>query len=128
MDKNNDKNRENTAIVRFPVIDVRATGMRICALRKERGLSVRELTEYFGFNNVQTVYKWQSGICLPTVENLYALSRILEVPLEEILVERKPPEEPEHTLRETEEILELYLLYNNTAYYCPAAQLPDTAD
>ena len=34
----------------------------------------------------QAIYKWQRGKSLPTVDNLYALGALLEVPMEEILV------------------------------------------
>ena len=33
----------------FPVIDLTATGANILRLRKARGLSVRELQQFFGF-------------------------------------------------------------------------------
>ena len=74
----------------FPVIDLRATGENICRLRKERGLSVRQMQEWFGFEEPQAIYKWQKGKSLPTVDNLYALGTLLEVPMEEILVTRQP--------------------------------------
>lgn len=70
----------------FPVIDPVATGKNIAALRKERGLTVRNLQEFFGFEEPQAIYRWQYGKTLPSVDNLYALSVILRVPMEEILV------------------------------------------
>lgn len=71
---------------RFPVIDPVATGKNIIRLRTERGLSVRDLQAYFGFEEPQAIYKWQQGKSLPTVDNLYALGALLDVPMEEILV------------------------------------------
>ena len=70
----------------FPIIDLIATGQNIMRLRKERGLSVRDLQAYFGFEQPQAIYKWQQGQSLPTVDNLYALSILLEVTVDEILV------------------------------------------
>lgn len=70
----------------FPVIDLTATGKNILRLRKEKGLSVRDLQTFFGFEEPQAIYKWQQGKSLPTVDNLYALGAILKVPIEEILV------------------------------------------
>lgn len=70
----------------FPVIDPVATGSNILNLRLARGFSVRDLQEYFGFEEPQAIYKWQKGKSLPTVDNLYALSCLLEVPMENILV------------------------------------------
>lgn len=76
--------------VSFPVIDPAATGQNIVRLRIARGLSVRDLQTYFGFEEPQAIYKWQRGKSLPSVDNLFALGAILEVPLDEILVPAKP--------------------------------------
>ena len=70
----------------FPVIDMIATGKNILSLRREKGFTVRDLQEFFGFEEPQAIYRWQYGKTLPSVDNLYALSAILGVPMEEILV------------------------------------------
>lgn len=75
---------------KFPVIDLVATGENILRLRKQKGLSVRDLQRYFGFEEPQAIYKWQKGKSLPTVDNLYALGALLDVPMEEILVSTHP--------------------------------------
>lgn len=74
----------------FPVIDPIATGENIVRLRKDRGLTVRDLQAFFGFEEPQAIYKWQRGKSLPTVDNLYALSALLDVPMDEILVTARP--------------------------------------
>ena len=70
----------------YPTIDVKATGARIRELRKECGFTIREVSEYMGFTTDQAVCKWQRGECLPTVDNLYALSRLYGKKMEDILV------------------------------------------
>lgn len=70
----------------FPVIDLPATGRRIEKSRKAAGLSVKDVQTYFGFEYPQAVYKWQHGECLPSVDNLLALSRLFETPMEDLLV------------------------------------------
>lgn len=70
----------------FPTIDVKATGARIKKLRTERGLTIREVSEYMGFTTDQAVCKWQRGDSLPTVDNLYALSKLFGTTMEDILV------------------------------------------
>ena len=70
----------------FPVIDPVATGHNIKTLREEKGLTVRNLQEFFGFEEPQAIYRWQYGKTLPSVDILYALSVILEVPMERILI------------------------------------------
>ena len=72
------------SMIQFPVIDPVATGANICRLRKDRGLTVRDLQHYFGFEEPQAIYKWQRGQSLPSVDNLYALSALLQVPMNEI--------------------------------------------
>ncbi len=74
----------------FPVIDPVATGENIVRLRKKRGLTVRDIQAYFGFEEPRAIYKWQHGSNLPTVDNLYALSALLGVSMDEILVPVRP--------------------------------------
>ena len=80
---------------RFPVIDPRATGANIARLRQKRGLSVRDVQRWFGFEEPQAVYKWQRGESLPSVDNLYALCALLEVSVEELIVEQEEEDETE---------------------------------
>lgn len=72
--------------VRFPVIDMQATGKRIYDIRVERGVSVRQISDFMGFEQCQAVYKWQRGLSLPAVDNLLALSVYFQIPIEDILV------------------------------------------
>ncbi|MBQ2953345.1 MAG: helix-turn-helix transcriptional regulator [Clostridia bacterium] len=72
--------------MQLPVVNMRLTGERISALRQARGLTVRQLQRMLGFATPQAIYKWQHGETLPTIDNLVALSAILNVPIEEILV------------------------------------------
>ena len=70
----------------YPVIDPVATGSNIRRLRMERGLTVRDLQSDFGFEEPRAIYKWQKGESLPTVDNLYALGALFEVPMDQILI------------------------------------------
>ncbi|MBP3232819.1 MAG: helix-turn-helix transcriptional regulator [Eubacterium sp.] len=72
-------------MVEYPVIDLHSTGARINELRRERGITVDELRIYLGMNNPNSIYKWFRGEVLPTLENMYALSVILEVPIDDII-------------------------------------------
>ena len=96
----------------FPVIDPVATGENIVRLRKERGMTVRDLQEWFGFEEPRAIYKWQHGETLPSVDNLYALSAILEVPIEEILVGTRQVNTLTHIERQDDSCRPLF---------CPAA-------
>lgn len=68
-------------------INKKATGERIRLLMIRGGVTVHEVTDALHLGSVQSVYHWMSGRSLPTIDNLYALSRLLDVPLEEIICE-----------------------------------------
>ena len=70
----------------FPTIDPEATGQNIIRLRKQKGLTVKDLQNWFGFEEPRAIYKWQTGQSLPSIDNLYALSILLEIPMDHILV------------------------------------------
>lgn len=79
----------------YPVLDLKATGERINQLRKDNNLRVIDVAEYMGFESTQAVYKWQRGESLPTVDNLYALSRLLHTSVDDILIgEKEMDDEP----------------------------------
>ena len=73
-------------MVNLPVIDMIRTGQNIGRLRKQAGLSVRDLQDILGFATPQAIYKWQQGAALPTIDNLVVLAAVLQVRLEDILV------------------------------------------
>ena len=73
-------------MVNLPVIDMIGTGQNITRLRKQAGLSVRDLQDVFGFATPQAIYKWQQGVALPTIDNLVVLAAVLQVRLDDILV------------------------------------------
>ena len=66
--------------------DLIKTGENITNMRKEAGMSVKDLQEIFGFGTPQAIYKWQQGAALPTVDNLVVLSVIFGKTIDEILV------------------------------------------
>ena len=73
-------------MVNLPVIDMIRTGQNIGWLRKQAGLSVRDLQDIFGFATPQAIYKWQQGVALPTIDNLVVLAAVLQVRMDDILV------------------------------------------
>ena len=73
-------------MVNLPTIDMIRTGQNISRLRKQAGLSVKDLQDIFGFATPQAIYKWQQGVALPTIDNLVVLAAVLQVRLDDILV------------------------------------------
>lgn len=84
-----DKHTQGGIRMNYPVLDIKATGERINQLRKDNNLRVTDVAEYMGFESTQAVYKWQRGESLPTVDNLYALSRLLHTSVDDILIGEK---------------------------------------
>ncbi|MBQ9984361.1 MAG: helix-turn-helix transcriptional regulator [Lachnospiraceae bacterium] len=70
----------------IPIIDMVKTGQNIIELRKQNGLTVKDLQEMFGFTTPQAIYKWQQGSALPTIDNLVVLAAIFQVSVDDILV------------------------------------------
>ena len=70
----------------FQTLNLKETGNRIHTLRVNCGYTVEEIAGYMGFTGPQAVYKWEWGKSLPTVDNLYALSKLFGVTIEKILV------------------------------------------
>ena len=73
-------------MVNLPTIDMIRMGQNIAKLRRQAGLSVRDLQDIFGFATPQAIYKWQQGVALPTIDNLVVLAAVLQVRMDDILV------------------------------------------
>ena len=73
-------------MVNLPTIDMIRTGQNITRLRRQAGLSVRDLQDIFGFATPQAIYKWQQGVALPTIDNLVVLAAVQQVRMDDILV------------------------------------------
>ena len=73
----------------YPVIDLKKTGENIKRLREARCISVADLQYFLGLASPQAIYLWQRGINLPTVDHLYALSRLFKIPMNDILVQQE---------------------------------------
>ncbi len=68
-------------------LDTELTGQRIHDVMKEHGYTVKRLQEKMGLICPHTVYKWIEGYRIPSTDNLYKLSKILGVSMENLLVE-----------------------------------------
>ena len=72
----------------YPVIDLTATGAHLKELLEERGVTVQDIQEAMGLASPQAVYRWLRGSNMSSVDNLYALSRFLDVPMDNVIVEK----------------------------------------
>ncbi len=80
-------------VMNYPVVDMKKTGKRIKELMKLNNIRTRDIVEYMGFESEQSVYKWLRGDSLPKVDNLFALARLFDTPMDNILVERDGEDE-----------------------------------
>lgn len=78
----------NTAFT-LPVIDMKATGKNIAALREKSGLSVRELQMMLGFATPQAIYRWQRGETMPSLDSFAMLAAALRTSMDNIVIFRK---------------------------------------
>lgn len=70
----------------YPIIDKEKTGLKLKSMLKVAGYNVKFVQEYLHLSCPQPIYRWFQGKILPSVENLCALSRLLGVHMEELLV------------------------------------------
>lgn len=68
-------------------IDVKTTGKRIKRLCEERGVTVKDIQEELNIGAFQSIYNWFSGKTLPSLDNMYRLSKMLNVAMEDIIVD-----------------------------------------
>lgn len=67
-------------------IDPIKTGEKIKKMLAAAGYEVRDIQEYLHLSCPQSIYRWFKGKILPSVEHLCALSRLLNVHMEDLLV------------------------------------------
>lgn len=70
----------------IPIIDVKATGLNMRRLMDERNITVKDIAQELSLGSLYAIYKWLNGRGLPSVDNLVALSYLLQVRMEDILV------------------------------------------
>lgn len=75
----------------MPVINMKATGDNIKHLMKLQGMTPKDLQAIFGFDNVQTIYKWTGGKCLPNIDNIFILADVLHVKVDQLIVRDTVP-------------------------------------
>lgn len=75
----------NTFLGACLTLDSAATMEKISEMMNQRGLTDREIGELLNLS-VQSVNKWRNCKSLPDVENLYALSMILESSVDNMFV------------------------------------------
>ena len=68
----------------YPVIDVTATGRNIGTMIKRSNYSVPDVADYLG-TSPSLVYRYIRGDVLPSTDRLLALSRLLDVTINDLI-------------------------------------------
>ncbi|MBD5471002.1 MAG: helix-turn-helix transcriptional regulator [Lachnospiraceae bacterium] len=72
---------------KYTSMDMLMTGQLIKRLVSERGYSVSEIQEKLGLSCPQPIYRWYKGQNLPSVDNLFILSDMLGLHMEDFLIQ-----------------------------------------
>lgn len=67
-------------------IDMKKTGQRIKEICRSKKVSVKDIQKNLMIGSFQAIYAWFSGKSLPSLDNLYRLSRLLGVPMDFLVV------------------------------------------
>ena len=69
----------------FPVISKKETGINLRRIMDQCGITTKDVQKYLGLGCVQSVYRWLDGVNMPTIDNLYALSELFQMPIDAIV-------------------------------------------
>ena len=96
----------------FPLINKRETGVNLRRIMDMRGVTPKDVQEYLGLGCVQSVYRWVDGVNMLTIDNLYALSELLQIPIDAIVRGNRAPIISERVVKAmTPEARRLYAYY-----------------
>lgn len=70
----------------YQPIDQIKTGLKLKMLLKAAGYNVKYIQEYLHLSCPQSIYRWFKGKVRPSVEHLCALSKLLNIHMEDLLV------------------------------------------
>lgn len=70
----------------YPQIDMKETGRLLREFSRHKGITVKEIQKALGIASNQAIYDWFNGKNLPTLNNFYALSRLLGISMECMIV------------------------------------------
>ena len=66
-------------------IDIKKTGMKLKFLCNKRNITVKDIQKELCIGAFQSVYNWFSGKSLPSLDNMFRLSKMLGVQMEDII-------------------------------------------
>ncbi len=73
----------------YPMIDKEKTGRWLKALFMVKGVRPKDIQAYLSLGCIQTVYRWLDGTNIPSMDHLYALSGLLGITVDQMVVGNK---------------------------------------
>lgn len=70
----------------IPTINMKKTGERLRQLREEHGYRVKDIQNVVGLESPQSIYKWERGENLPTIDNAVILADFYGISLDDLFV------------------------------------------
>ena len=99
----------------YPVINRRETGVNLRRIMDQRQLSVKDVQESLELESIQSIYHWLNGVSLPTIDNLYALSELFQLPMDDLICGSRPAIRKAGRLidmdKDTRRLYTYYILY-----------------
>lgn len=74
---------------KYPIIDVKRTGSLLRLICKCKNLTVKDIQKKLHIASNQAIYDWFNGKTMPSLNNLYALSCLINIPMEGIIITKK---------------------------------------
>lgn len=71
------------------MIDMKKTGRRIKEACDSQGITVKQIQQELNIGSFQSVYSWFHGKTLPSMDNFYALCKLLHVSMDSMIVEKE---------------------------------------
>jgi hypothetical protein len=75
--------------MQYPNIDIKQTGILLETMIRSAGYNVKYIQEYLHLSCPQPIYRWFKGKILPSLDHMYALSILLGVHMDELIVPQK---------------------------------------
>ena len=83
----------------IPLIDKKKTGIHLRRIMDSLGITVKDVQQYLNLGSVQSIYHWLNGQSMPTIDNLYALSELFQIPIDAMVCGNRKPIQTEYVLK-----------------------------
>lgn len=70
-------------------LDMRMTGQLLKQMIRKHGYTVSDIQKELNLSCPQPIYRWLRGQTLPSIDNLYRLSTLLKVHMEDLVLPRQ---------------------------------------